>query len=135
MRTKLALLMSLTAGGLLLATPLPAGAEDPNAAVVLSTGCAGCPYAGPFKVAPWHLQAGQHPGKKQKVTYIGVSITDVSDALRKHFKLPSGMAVMVAHVMPDSPAAPCSRSAPKMPPPWQRWSQASATSWLVRSRR
>jgi hypothetical protein len=45
------------------------------------------------------------PGKKQKVTFFGVSTDSVSEELRAHLPLKSGEGITVNHVAADSPAA------------------------------
>ena len=45
------------------------------------------------------------PGKREKVSYLGVSVTRVAKALRKHLKLPRGTGLAVGFLEDKSPAA------------------------------
>ena len=45
------------------------------------------------------------PGKKEKVAYLGLAVTRVAPALRKHLKLPRGVGLAVGFVEDSSPAA------------------------------
>ena len=45
------------------------------------------------------------PGKKEKVAYLGLAVTRVAPALRKHLKIPRGVGLAVGFVEDSSPAA------------------------------
>lgn len=47
----------------------------------------------------------RNAGNQKKVTYLGVSVGAVPQAVRQHVKLPPGIGLMIESVEPDSPAA------------------------------